>query len=122
MTATPGIFEDIAFMSVKTARQHFCATGLQINPPSYLVTPGSTKSFGSHLQQKFKTMKVITDNIYIFCTEADFVPCFAAFSLRLGGVGLHCGRSWIRLLAGIIEWAVKMIKDSSNILPLGDKW
>lgn len=57
-----------------------------------------------------------------FCTEADFVPCFASFSLWLCGVGLHCGRSWISLLAGIIEWAVKMIKDSSNILPLGDKW
>lgn len=37
----------------------------------------------------------------------------------LGGIGPHCGRSWISLLAGIMEWAVKMIKDSSNIPPLG---
>lgn len=60
---------------------------------------------------------------YIFlCTEADFLSCFASPSPWLGGVGLHCGRSWISLLAGIMEWAVKMIKDSSNILPLGDKW
>lgn len=38
---------------------------------------------------------------------------------RLCGIGPHCGRSWISLLAGIMEWAVKMIKDSSNIPPLG---
>lgn len=48
--------------------------------------------------------------------------CFASPLLWLGGVGLHCGRSWIILLAGIIEWAVKMNNDSSNTLPLRDKW
>lgn len=65
----------------------------------------------------------LSQRIYIFfVTEANFLCCFASPSPWLGGVGLHCGRSWISLLAGIIEWAVKMIKDSSNILPLGDKW
>lgn len=57
----------------------------------------------------------------VFCL-ADFLAYFASLSPRLGGAGLRCRRSWISFLAGIIEWAVKMIKDSSNILSLGDEW
>lgn len=63
-----------------------------------------------------------TVSFYIFLQTLTFslvllLPCPPL--TRLCGIGPHCGRSWISLLARIMEWAVKMIKDSSNIPPLG---
>lgn len=73
------------------------------------------KGISSHMWYK-----VVNLSLRIYSVFED--SCFASPLLWLGGVGLHCGRSWITLLAGIIEWAVKMNNDSSNTLPLGDKW
>lgn len=73
----------------------------------------------SALTWAFPITEVTSESELYTCS--DFHSCFASSSW-LGGAGLRCGRSWISLLAGIIEWAVKMIKDSSDILPLGDKW
>ena len=61
---------------------------------------------------KKKYIEVITQDIYIYIyiyvsLQWGCLPLLFCFSFPLTRWG--CGRSWISLLAGIIEWAVKMI-------------